>query len=623
MDDQKLENVLNLSLDATPEEREKSLVLEEGFFPATRQWELIVKYTGEIEAFAPYVVRAVPLLNEYAIVWIEEQMLEAFAALDEVEFIEQPKRLFFSAVQGKQASCIPPVQRPPLSLTGTGVLVAVIDSGVDIFNENFRKANGTTRILALWDQTARTVEENIAFASVGGILGRVYTETEINEILSENAAFARAPGEDMSGHGTAVLGIAAGSSAAYQGVATESALLVVKLGTPEPDGFPRTTQLMQGVDFAVRFALERRLPVAINLSFGNSYGPHNATALLSQYLDDLANYWKSVIVIGTGNEGAQAGHAVVSLQGAARSGQVRTAQNGQTGTSRSVQTGTSQNGQMGTSQSVQSGTSQSVQTGTSQGEQTVRLGVGMFEPGLNVQIWKSYVDEIKIAVVAPNSARYDIPVRDGGPHRARLGGTELLIFVGEPGPYSIDQEIFIDFLPTESYVDAGEWRFVFLPERIVDGTVNLWLPGGGVLGGETAFLNPAPVLTLTIPSTARRGIGVAAYDSRRDTAADFSGRGDAQVSKPDLAAPGVEIPAPTPGNGYAAFSGTSVAAPFVTGSAALLMEWGIVDGNDPYLYGEKVKAYLQRGARPLPGFTEYPNDQVGYGALCVREALPI
>ena len=132
--------------------------------------------------------------------------------------------------------------------------------------------------------------------------------------------------------------------------------------------------------------------------------------------------------------------------------------------------------------------------------------------------------------------------------------------------------------------------------------------------------------TLTIPATAQRAISVSAYDSLTFVYADFSGRGGIEgipLGKPDLAAPGVNVLAPARDGGYLAFTGTSFATPFVTGGAALLMEWGIIRGNDPYLYGEKVKAYLRRGARELPGFTEYPNPQVGYGALCVRESLPI
>ena len=149
----------------------------------------------------------------------------------------------------------------------------------------------------------------------------------------------------------------------------------------------------------------------------------------------------------------------------------------------------------------------------------------------------------------------------------------------------------------------------------------------------TAFLYPVSVNTLTIPSTAFRVVTVGAYDALTFAYADFSGRGaqgsamvgyeDLVVSKPDLAAPGVNVTTTAAGGGYMEVSGTSFAVPFVTGSAALLMEWGIVRGNDPYLYGEKVKAYLRRGARPLPGFDVYPNPQVGYGALCVRDSIPM
>ena len=92
--------------------------------------------------------------------------------------------------------------------------------------------------------------------------------------------------------------------------------------------------------------------------------------------------------------------------------------------------------------------------------------------------------------------------------------------------------------------------------------------------------------------------------------------------KPDLVAPGVDIMTAAPGGGYQARTGTSFAVPFVTGAAAMLMQWGIVNGNDAFLYGEKVKAYFIKGAKRLPGYSWYPNEMVGWGALCVRDSLP-
>lgn len=116
-----------------------------------------------------------------------------------------------------------------------------------------------------------------------------------------------------------------------------------------------------------------------------------------------------------------------------------------------------------------------------------------------------------------------------------------------------------------------------------------------------------------------------------DSYADFSGRGRregftyvaAEGRKPDLAAPGVGILAAKAGGGTESYTGTSFATPLVTGSAALLLEWGIVLGNDPYLYGEKMKAYFRKGALPIRGEVQYPNSKTGWGVLCVSKSLPV
>jgi len=235
------------------------------------------------------------------------------------------------------------------------------------------------------------------------------------------------------------------------------------------------------------------------------------------------------------------------------------------------------------------------------------------------------VDEMTMELLLPGGQRVGPFQEILGPQRFTVGNTELLLYYGEPAPYSLAQEIYVEMLPRSEYIDSGTWKIRLIPGKIVDGRYDLWMPGGGVLNEDTHFLQPTPQTTQTIPSTAQRVISVGAYDSRYLAYADFSGRGYTRVTneiKPDLAAPGVGITTAAPGDGYESRTGTSFATPFVTGAAALMMEWGIVRGEDLFLYGQKVKAYLRRGARPLLG-GEYPNNQLGFGALCLRDSFPI
>ena len=572
MSNQKLENLLNLALDATETEREKSLELNVGYNPIDREWDLIIKYSNSLECVRELGAQVAEMQNEFAIVTIRESLIPALAVCAAVDYIEKPKRLFFQIEDGKRASCIVPVQLPPNSLTGAGVLIGIIDSGIGYENAVFRNADGTTRIRALWDQTV------LGNPPEGYVIGTEYTREQINEALlapTKEERLRLVPSRDFSGHGTSVAGIAAGNSEEYKGVAVESELLVVKLGTPREEGFPRTTELIQAIDYVVKKALEYEMPIAINLSFGNTYGPHDGSGLLERYIEDIANTWKSVICIGMGNEGNGAGHTSGVL---------------------------------------------------SEDEETIiELAVQENEPTLNVQIWKAYFDLIDISIISPSGVRIGPIQEQLGTQRFVVGGTQILLYYGEPSPFSIDQEIFIELLPRDIYIDSGVWRIVLTPRNIVNGEYALWLPTQGVLNPGTGFLFPTEERTLTIPSTAYRTIGVGAYNSATFTYADFSGRGPAgpgRRAKPDIVAPGVDIRAPLPDGRFAELSGTSFATPFATGGAALLMEWGVVRGNDPFLYGEKVKAYFQRGARPFSGITEYPNPLVGYGALCVENSLP-
>ncbi len=575
-DNSKIENLLNLALHSTMEERVKSENLNVGYNGEANSWEVIVKYNGDIKRLENELIQVEELLAGYAIVTVPEELVDSLAQLQEIEYIEKPKRLFFSVNAGKEASCITPVATGRTGLTGRGCLIGIIDSGIDYANLDFREKDGASRILYLWDQA----------------LDREFTKQQIDEALAASTQAERealVPSVDISGHGTAVAGIAAGngngSDGRFRGVAPESELIVVKLGTPRPGGFPKTTELMRAVTYVIKKAQQLERPVAINLSFGNNYGAHDGTSLVERYLDNVSEVGRSVICAGSGNEAASAGHFTNTF---APGTQVR---------------------------------------------QSVELAVAAYETTLNVQLWKNYADIFSLELTSPSGERRQIPLRNPGRYTFMAEDTQLLIYVGEPIPYSVNQEIYMDFLPVNTYVAGGVWRFLLIPEEIRVGTYSFYLPSSSVRNTQTRFYSPQPETTLTIPSTARRVITVGAYNTVYDSYADFSGRGYANTSslarsmlqtevKPDLAAPGVDIVTTAPGGGYEAVTGTSFATPFVTGAAALLMEWGIVRGNDLFLYGEKVKAYLRRGARPIQGESEYPNSRVGYGALCVAESIP-
>lgn len=576
MNSGKIDNQLSLALDMSNATREQTVDLDVGFNPEQDTWELIVLYTGSLDRVRDELeAKVTELTNEYAIIVIREEYISRLANYEEIIFIEMPKRLNFEVINGISASCINPLQTATYDLTGEGVIVAIIDSGIDYIHPDFRNEDGTTRILALWDQTID------GDPPPGFSQGTLYTKERINEALSSRTrpeALSIVPSIDISGHGTHVAGIACGngrgSNGRNRGIAYKSDIIAVKLGSSIQQSFPTTAQLMMAIDFSVRAAISLRKPTAINVSFGNNYGSHSGRSLLESYINSISNIWKSNIVIGTGNEGATRTHA--------------------------------------------SGTLSSNQT------VDVELVVAQFEFTFNVQVWKNYYDEFDIVITDP-TRRTSGPITNVlGTQRFRLGSVEIYVYFGEPKPINPLQEVYIEFIPVDEYIEAGIWMISLVSRNIIGGEYHLWLPSGGVLSAGTGFSNSTPFTTLTIPSTAVRAISVAAYDSNTNSFAYFSGRGFTvgNTIKPDIAAPGVDITSAAPNNSYTSMSGTSMATPFVTGSVALLMQWGIVRNNDPYLYGEKTKAYLIAGARRLPGFTEYPNQEIGYGVLCLRDSFP-
>ena len=582
---QKRENLLNLALESTKEEREQSEILNVGVEESTGRWEVIVKFHGDIEQLANEIIDVEILLAGYAIITLPEAYMTALADLEEIEYIEKPKSLTYGLLTARENSCATLPIGQGEQLTGKGVLMAIIDSGIDYLLPDFQ-FQGESRILYLWDQSLAPDETKGLYAPVGFRVGTEFTKSQIDEAIraereaevgGRRTALQIVPQEDFSGHGTGVAAVAASSNSnpLLQGMAPGCDLLIVKLATTPENNFPGTTQLMRGVTYALRKALELNRPLVINLSYGNSYGSHDGTSLLERFLDNASGVGRNVICVGCGNEGAGGGH----LEGNVRE------------------------------------------------KRLVELAVAEKELTLNIQLWKAYEDSFSVVLTAPGGSSYEVRFENRpGRQEAILGNTKVLIYVGMPTPYSSLQELFFVFLPRGSYVDSGVWSWSFKPIKLVSGTFQMYLPTASLRNTGTRFFQPSPNVTLTIPSTARAVISVAAYNDTLNAYADFSGRGlpdsgqiylDSEGGKPDLAAPGVALLAAKAGGGTDTYTGTSFAAPMVSGAAACLMEWGITQGNDPYLYGEKVKAFLRKGARPIRGEGSYPNNRVGDNGIIV------
>ena len=566
MNNPKADAALNLSLSLPESLHEKSTSLSAVLTGSV--WEILVLASQDLSFLTKLYpqIEVSMLLENFALLRLPPSLIPTISALPQILYIEMPHYISFEILSGKRSSCITQVTLPPLSLTGNGVLVGFVDSGIDLTHPDFQDSNGNSRVLFLWDQTRDEYPPD------GYLFGTEYNNEQINEALRMGKTLSK----DESGHGTATAGIACGngnaSNGRYRGIAPEAELIVVKM-RKNKGLYPRTTELLSGIDYCIRKALKFNRPLVLNISFGNNYGSHTGNSLSELYLNRVSLLGRISIIAASGNEGASPVHTSGFL------------------------------------------------------DQTVHVDFSISErqTSLNMQLWKDYADDVRIKLRAPSGTEYTLS-DNFGTNIETLDQTRIAFYNSAPSPFQRLQEYYFEFFPIADnfYLTSGVWSLIIEPISIKNGAFEMWLPSASSLNGATRFLSPDPYNTLTIPSSANSVITVGAYDAKTNTPADFSGRGAAAMpnllTKPDLVAPGVSIIVPSFPGGYQTVSGTSFAAPFVTGSAALLMEWGIVRENNLFLYGEQLKTWLIAGAKELPGYP-IPNPRTGWGALCLEEAL--
>lgn len=511
---------------------------------------IIFRFQGDFRTIRDYIpIRTVELLNGFAVASATPDQIRQLSNIPQVLYIDQTRQLEYEQAvspASRTQACFPVFDHTGTVLRGNGILVGIIDSGIDYYHPAFQRADGENRIVAYWDQTSSgTPPEPYGF-------GDELSSSQINTLVrAMNGRYNPDPG----GHGTAVASIVTALSpeADIIGVATQA----------------DTAAFLCAVDYAVRYALSVGKPLVLNLSYGNNYGAHDGSALVELYLDLLPAAGKITVVTGTGNEGGSARHTQMDARL----------------------------------------------------KNTMQI---MVSPGIrtfNLQLWSEFSTPYRFRIQSPYGLlSEDIVSTAHGSFRSFiLSGAYIRIQIGVPSPYSTRQEIFIQLQGDSSLI--GNWRFEFYPVFSSDFRIDAWLPVAAATSSSLRFEAPDTELSLTIPSTAETVITVGAYDSRLQTVAPFSGQGSFAIKKPDLTAPGVDILAANSGGGYRTFTGTSFSVPFVSAACANLMQWGITDQNDPFLFASRLKAYLQRGAVPLVR-TVVPNPQSGWGRLCADNSLP-
>ena len=434
------------------------------------------------------------------------------------------------------------IRRPPnLPLTGKGVVVCIVDWDIDFACPSFCNSDGSTRILALWDQRDRNTKNNYYG------YGRIYGQREINKALRTNnpySALGYVPA--YSSHGTHCLDIAAGNGrhGGPLGVAPDAMLCCVHLANKGTHGPKRdignSCRIIEACHFIKRVVGNR--PCVVNLSVGMHGGRHDGQSpceLVFDYL--LGSQPNFFIVQSCGNYNNKNTHASGVL---------------------------------------------------SNGEQA-GLEVFMEEDDLTpneLEVWYDGLDRLSVRVESPSGIRtpwVQLGEQVDIIERGRIVGR---VYHRANDPYNGDHHIDCFWYPSSS---VGRWKVFLRGENIVDGEYHAWLERDD--RGQATFRRSRSNNYYTTGTLAngRLPLVVGAYNghSKRKKIASFSSRGPTRDGrpKPDLCAPGVQVlaarsvPRHDGNDRFVRKSGTSMAAPHCTGAVALCLQGTRVSPTSQYI----------------------------------------
>lgn len=467
-----------------------------------------------------------------------------------------------------------PIQnQPALQLRGNGVILGFLDSGITLENPVFQTKEGRTRVIGLWDQTDQSGTPPFGF-----LFGSEYSSEDIDRLLEENST--KLPGTDPNGHGTKVASIAAGSqleSENFIGAAPESFIAFVKLKQakpfirqlqeiPEDSVAYQETDMMLAIRYLDQLASRENRPLIICIALGSNSGGHTGNTALGQYLDDFGSRAGRAIVVAGGNEGNKGHHFFGVVP-------------------------------------------------KNPGYLDVELRVGENEGGFQLNLWGNAPGMFAAEVTSPSGEQIPrIFPRILEQQRFDFVFEETILDV----QYELSEVVSGDERLLMSFRNPtpGIWRLRIFSSGDLENSFHIWLPVTGFISDETYFLRPDPDTTITDPGNTLRVLTVAGYEGGTESVWMDSGRGKTRNAnqKPDIAAPAVEVSAIDRFGRGSTLTGTSAAAALTAGAAALLMEWGVVQGNVPTMDGSAIQRFLIRGAR-RPGTYSYPNRIWGFGLL--------